>query len=402
MQSRQSNKNGYSRVRVAPFLIHTGLFILICACCARYVKYIPDPEKDIDRWIMNFEQQKSFSYEYEMRVMSVRVEAAGDCMIGKGEKLAGQWKSNGDVRDFEYIGLGDIEYSRKDGAWEKASRGEQSDVFTQIKRILTFGKFEYKDFEDGFWYQFKANVPFLAPDRRKEMIGMIKISPDNYLPEFIWAGLPDSSSYWTGRMFKYNADKDIKSPGREYSDYLAILTEPSEYDDYRALRTRLDMIDIDYRIKKADGGILLSVPIHHKLEDIKSMLRPGGLVIYGVVGKGGAAKRIGYVKNNMYAPVYLTDVVLTERDIRDAEIRFDQRSTPYISLKLRERRKMPQVVAFQIDSVLVTTTTLDTLKTMDRIKLYPEMQYLDVEILRAHIVQPLSAFELRPTGGELR
>lgn len=402
MLRHRREKDGYSRVRIEPFLISAGLIFLMWAGCTRYVKYIPDPEKDVDRWITNFELQKSLSYEYEMRVMSVRVQAAGDCLIGKGEKLAGQWRSDGEVRDFEYIGLGDIEYSRQNGVWETASRGEQSDVFTQIERILSFGKFQYKGFEDGFWYGFKANVPFLAPDRRKEMIGIVKISPKNYLPEFIWAGLPDSSSYWTGRMFKYNTDKKIESPKKEYHDYLVVLTESSQYDDYRAVHTRLEMIDIDYRTEKVDEGMRLSVPSHYKLEDMKFILRKGGLTIYGVVGEGSKAKKTGYVKNDMYAPVYMGDVLLTEHDIRDAEIGFDQRSTPYISLRLRERRKMPRVVAFQVDSVLVATATLDTLKTMDRIKLYPEMQYRDVEILRAQIVQPLGAFELRPAGGALR
>jgi hypothetical protein len=391
-----------SEARFAQFLHYAGLSLLFFACCTQYVKYNPDPEKDIDRWITNFSLQKSFSYEYEMRVISVRVKAAGECMIGKGEKLAGQWRSDGEVRDFEYVGLGDLEYSRKNGAWEKAYRGEQSDVFAQIERILSFGKFQYKGFEDGFWYGFKANVPFLAPDRRKEMIGMVKISADDYLPEFIWAGLPDSSSYWTGRMFKYNRDKNIESPGREYGDYLAVPTETSQRDYYRQLKTRLDMINIDYRVRKTDRGILLSVPIHERLEDMRAMLSPGGLAIYGVVGERNMARKTGYLRNNMREPVYLSGVLYTEDDIRDAEIKFDQRSTPYISLRFRERRKMPQVIAFEIDSVLVATAALDTLKTLDRIRLYPEMQYRDVEILRAQIVQPLGALELRPAGGALR
>ncbi len=389
------------RARCAQCLTYFSLCCLVLTCCTKYVKYIPDPEEDIDRWIANFRLQRSFSYEYEMRVMTVRVAAAGECIIGKGEKLTGKWRSDGEVRDFEYIGLGDIEYSRKHGTWEKASRGEQSDVFTQIERILSFGKFQYKGFEDGFWYGFKANVPFLAPNRRKEMIGMVKISSDNYLPEFIWAGLPDSSSYWTGRMFKYNRDKKIESPGKEYVEYLVVPTRASQHNDFHALDVRLDMLDIDYRAKKTDGAILLSVPGHYKLEDVQTMLRPGGLTIYSVAGEGGMAKKTGYLRNNMREPVFLGDILLTELDIRDAEIKFDQRSTPYISLKLRDRRKVPQGIAFEIDSVLVATATLDTLETMDRIRLYPEMQYRDAEILRAQIVQPLGVYELRPAGGEL-
>ena len=392
--------NRLSRQNIITLALFTAFTSILSLRCVRHSKYVPDPEQDIGRWIKNFEQQKSFSYEYEMRVSFVSVRASGDCEIGKGERLTGQWRRNEAIREFEYIGLGDIEYSREGDTWQESPRGEQSDVFTQTKRILTFDKFQYQGFDDGFWFAFKANIPFLAPDRRKEMIGLIKISRRNYLPELIWAGLPDSSAFWTARFFGYNGRKNIKQPVRELNNYIAVLPGSSKTTDARMLKRRLALIGVDHKTETAPEGLLLSFPSHYVLEDVKSMLRPGGLTVYGVTMDNKAAQRTAYLHDNMYRPVFLTDILLNGRDVRDVKIRFDQRSTPYISLKLHEKHALPSMIAFEIDSTLVATAALDTSRKMDRISLYPEMQYHDIEILRAYIVQPLGGLELSPAHGE--
>jgi len=375
---------------------------VLSASCARQVRYIPDPVKHIDRWMDNFEQQMSFSYTYEMKTRFLLASASGECMIGKGERLKGYWDRGGKLQNFEYIGVGDIEYVRIDGDWEKSPRGEQSDVFTQIKRILTFGDFEYEGFDDSYLYRFRANVPFLAPDRRKEMIGSIRVSAENYLPEIIWAGLPDSSVYWQSRIFDYNEYKDIKPPIREYRHFYVHVNERARNDLYDVIERRLDLLELNYRLEPWQDRHLLSLPIQYELEDVQSILSPGGLNVYVVVDERESAERIAYLKNDMYAPVFVSDLLFTEGDVKDAEIKFDARSTPYIALRLHKRRRMPRAIGFEVDSVLVATTALDTLPEMDRINLYPEMQYHDLEILRALIKEPLGAIDISPASGEIR
>lgn len=384
----------------ATIMCSVSMSIIVSHGCTKYAKYIPDPVKDIDGWAKNFEQQKSFSYEYEMKTNFVSVRACGDCVIGVGERLSGQWERGDGVQEFEYIGLGDIEYARKGSDWEKAPRGEESDVFTQIKRLLSFDKFEYEGFDDGFLYRFRANVPFLAPDRRKEMIGIMKISDDDYLPEFIWAGLPDSSIYWTAQIFDRNTYKDVKTPIKEYREYLVSYGAQTGDDIYGNIESRLDLLNVDYRLKSVREGLLISLPDQYGVEDVEKMLRTGGLSVYGVVQTGKAATRTAHLKDDLYAPVFLSDLLFTEVLVKDAEINFDQRSTPYIALRLREGRKMPHMIAFEVDSVLIATATLDTLYKMDRIKVYPDMQYREMEILRAYIKKPLGALKISPTGGE--
>ena len=171
---------------------------------------------------------------------------------------------------------------------------------------------------------------------------------------------------------------------------------------YDVIERRLDLLELNYRLEPWQDRHLLSLPIQYELEDVQSILSPGGLNVYVVVDERESAERIAYLKNDMYAPVFVSDLLFTEGDVKDAEIKFDARSTPYIALRLHKRRRMPRAIGFEVDSVLVATTALDTLPEMDRINLYPEMQYHDLEILRALIKEPLGAIDISPASGEIR
>ncbi|UCG30205.1 MAG: hypothetical protein JSV53_12035 [candidate division WOR-3 bacterium] len=391
----------FSNRWIAAFVCCFGSLLGTWFGCVQYTKYVPNPEKDIDQWVANFARQRSFSYRYEAKLRFVRVDATGYCVIGEGENVSGTWYGQAGEQDFEYVGLGDVEYLRKGSDWERISRGEESDIFTQIKRILITDKFEYEGSAEGYTYRFKANIPFLSPERRKEMVGLVTISPKNFLPDFIWAGLPDSSTYWTAQLFGYNSNKSIKSPVKEKREYLIKPNSESRVD-YGSLEKRLDILSVDYRLEKNDEGFLLRLPLHYAIEDAGAMLRPGGMVVYAVAEKQQEATKTGYLMGDVYKPLFLTKILLTERDIREVKIDFDGSSAPYISLKLRQKSTLPRMVAIEVDSLLVATATLDTLRKSDRINLYPEMQYNEMEILRAYILQPLGGLEVKSYGGEFR
>jgi len=377
-----------------------SISVVFLSSCAKRITYVPDPIKDVDQWIKNFALQRSFRYEYEMRTNFVTVSAKGECVIGIGEQLSGQWESEGSIKEFKYIGLGDVEYVGKGGKWEVSARGEESDVFTQITRLLSLGKFEHVVNDRDYSYQFKANIPFLAPDRRKEMIGHVRISPGNYLPEFIWAGLPDSSMYLTAHISGYNVLRSISAPVTDYRDYSVLFDVATEHTSTRAVKQRLDLCNIPYRAEPAGRGLLMKLPIQYQLEDAVKLLRPGGLAVYGVVPDGKEARRTAYIKDNMYLPVFLSELLFDESAVRDAEVRFDEQSRPHIELRLHKRLDMPLAVAFEVDNIVIATATLDTLNKMDRILLYPDMQYHEIEILRAYIKRPLGALRISPAGGE--
>jgi hypothetical protein len=378
-----------------------GPCVIFFLNCVQYARYVPDPEKDIEQWIANFTRQRSFSYEYETKLKSVSVEATGYCVIGKGERLSGTWYGPGGAQKFDYVGLGDIEYLKKGSAWERISRGEESDIFTQIVRILTTDTFEYKGGDGDFTYRFRANVPFLDPERRKDMIGFITVSSDNFLPKYIWAGLPDSTTYWTARLSGYNSARGIKPPVKEMQEYLVIPNTRST-DDYAKLKRRLELLSVESRLEQVDNGFLLRLDEYLGLEDVMEMLRPGGMALYEATGDREKAAKTAYLLGDMYRPLYLTGRFATEGDIRRIDIGFDRSSKPYVSLKLRKKYALRHLVALEVDTILAATAALDTLAKSDRIDLYPEMKYSEMEFLRAYILQPLGAFEVQPSPGERR
>ena len=268
--------------------------LLLMIKCLQYTKYIPDPEKDIDKWISNFHQQRSFSYQYKLETKSVYAEAKGDCVICRGEHICGIWSSPDSELNFEYIGLGDIEYSKTKNGWQELARGDESNIFGQIERLLKFDKFEYIGSEKEFLYRFKVNIPFLVPNRRKEMVGLIKISKRDYLPKMIWAGLPDSSVYWEIELYNYNKKKRIKFPVKDWRSYS--INGPGFSVDYiKEIKRRLDLIDIDYRIKKRDNDVILTMPKYYNMEDIRIMLSNRILNVYGLVECKEDACKVSYL-----------------------------------------------------------------------------------------------------------
>ncbi|UCD06393.1 MAG: hypothetical protein JSV98_03965 [candidate division WOR-3 bacterium] len=400
------------RVRDIRDILPAFLRFQICLCCiaslilssvdcVRHVRYVPDPEKDINQWLSNFSHQISFHYEYEAKLRFVRMEGTGYCVIGEGEKLSGTWFGEGSAQKFEYVGVGDIEYSRTDRDWERLSRGEESDIFAQITRILSTKKYSYQGQNQSYEYVFKANIPFLDPGRRKEMVGLITISPRNFLPDFVWAGLPDSSTYWTARLFDYNSKKTIKPPVKDKSEYL-IIPVNEEAEDRSSLEKRLKLLSLDYRLEELGEGFLLKLPLHYGLDDAMTFLQPGGMVLYAVAEQQQESGRIAYLLGDARKPVYLTELLATDRDIKDVKISFDRSSALRMQLRLRGKRMLPYRVAIEVDSIVIGTAPLDTLKKSDRIDLYPEMQHNEIEILRAYILQPLGAYEVRASGGERR
>jgi len=368
--------------------------ILGCAAfvlnCVTYVTYTPDPEKDIEMWVQNLGRQRSFRYAYELKTQAVFSSAHGECIVGRGEYVTGAWYSSDSQVPFEYYGLGDIEYSRDQGTWQTMSRGDESDILAQVTRLLEFRTFEYLGFDDTYDFAFKANIPFLVPGRWKEMVGAMKVSKHSYLPVHIWAGLPDSSVYWRIELFDYNRPKKIDPPIRTWTIYQVEIG----LDYMQTLKKRLEMTGIAHRLDKRGQDILLSMPHHYTIEDVQNILRVRPLRIFGVTQDKLSASRVGYVLDDETKPLYLTEVLCDEHDIKDADIKFDGASRPYLVLKLRDKRTFDGMIAFEIDSVIVGTAVLDTLKRIDTITMHSDMSFYELQLLEAYILQPLPEVDL--------
>jgi hypothetical protein len=363
--------------------------------CVHYTRYIPNPRTDVKSWVENFRLQRSFNYEYKLKTTAVYGVAKGECVIGRGEHIKGVWDFAATRIKFEHIGLGNLEWTLKDGKWQEASRGEESDIFSQTIRVLSFDKFEYLPDEDGYWFRFRANVPFLSPKRWKDMVGFIKISKREYLPQIIWAGLPDSSCYWQIRISKYNKIRDIKPPKQQWMRYLVSPRIEGKKISVRDIKKRLDLIDIEYRIEKSPEGIVLGLPRNYEESKIETMLKPGKVEVFGVAEEKSQDVKIDYLRGDLNKPIFITKKYFDENGIKDASIKFGIPKRPYILISLNKRFDLPKKVCLKIDDVILGTTRLDRTEKIDKIKFLMDMEYYNLVVLRACLIQELPLMNIK-------
>jgi hypothetical protein len=369
--------------------------------CVPYLKYTPDPKKDVGMWVKNFDRQRSFVYEYRMRTQSTEVNGRGACVIGRGEHIKGRWQSASGSFDFEYYGIDDIEYSRKDGSWVESARGEESNIFVQIQRMLNFDKFELMEKEPDYHYRFKANVPFLAPGKWKEMVGMMRVSPKNFMPDFIWAGLPDSSVFWEARLKDYNRTEAIEAPAAKWNDFRITADSSADFGKLLpAVERRLRLIGVPFRLKTADRALLLSIPSGYQASNIEDLCAPGQAAINWLTSDKNQAVKIGYLMDDLKQPLLLTGEALDPQAIKDCRLLIDRVSRPYLQLILRKKLGRPGSLCLEVDSMIVSQMTIDKGQNLSIIRADINMGYYQMNIIRAAIIQPLPRLFVTPAPGE--
>jgi hypothetical protein len=365
-------------------------FLFLCLYCVKYIPYTPDPEKDIGLWVENFTRQRSFRYSYVLKTPIVFTEAQGVCHVERCEHVTGLWRSDDRELTFEYYGFNDIEYSRESNQWTESSRGDEADIVTQVNRLLEFDKFEYVGLSDQYVYRFKANIPFLIPGRWKEMTGVLKISPQTYLPEIVWAGLADSTAYWEIFIHHYNTKQRIEPPMQDKHPF--VLRDAADY--WKKIERRFELVGIECELKPDNRDVILTLPSYYTIGDVEEVLSSRTLKIYGVTMDKEKALRVAYLLDNKSLPVLLSEEVLDEADMKDAKIHFDGASTPFIEVGFNKRRIGYEEIVYEVDGVLHGVATLDTLKKMDKLRLYLDMTYNEMQQLRAVLLQPLPLIDI--------
>ena len=367
--------------------------------CIHYSKYIPDPEKDIQLWVAHFSHQRSFSYRYTMQTSTVKTQAQGVCVIERGEHVRGTWQQNGHLLPFEYVGIQDREYSKQNDQWVSAPRGEQSDILIQVERLLQFDEFEYQGTNGVYTYHFKANIPFLAPGRWKEMIGVMDVSKQTFLPIKIWAGLPDSSVSWTIELFDYNKKKSIETPRVPWSSYRI---QGGGMDWQRSVKDRLGSLDIDHRLEQSSEGLIIRVPEYYTLEDIKSYLGNSTITVYRLTPKKEDAIQIEYLRGDKKVPLFCAETLFTQKDIKNISLKIDPAYRPLVIIKFADKNYFPPEIAVGINGVIQDVAVLDNDQKINTLHLYTNMHYFELQLLKASIMHTLPDLDIKTTSGDFR
>lgn len=373
-----------------------ALIFFVISCAPRY-SYVPDPTRDVKEWVRDFNYQKSFVYEYELKTSRSKIIAQGECVVNWAEHIKGLWDYGDTMFRFEHIGINDQEWTIRDGKWEQSVRGEESDILAQIKRVLEFEKFEFLDLDadNDFNYRFDAALPYLAPERWREMIAYIRIAKKNYLPSFIWVGLPDSSVYWQIRLKNYNHKLEIKPPYFEMKDYQIVVD--STVDKTKAIKQinrRLKLQNLKWKVWKTKEKIMLQAPDFYSIDDIKELFAPGITTLRGVARDSSEAVLIGSLINDPRKSIYLSDLNISADLVKDVVINFDNQFKPFMLIKLKKKIEFPSHIAIEVDGDIIALLLLDKVKKMDKIRIYLDMPYRDILKIRSFICQPLFRIDI--------
>ncbi|MCX7995917.1 MAG: hypothetical protein N3A65_09155 [candidate division WOR-3 bacterium] len=378
------------------YILFISYFILNCGF--RF-SYSPDPAKDVKIWVKNLLRQRSFGYEYRLKSYGTMIDARGYCVVKRGEHVKGRWDYGDTVIYFEYIGVGDREWSKKDGKYLESARGEESNIYDQVKRVLEFDQFELLSHDKDYLFRFNATLPFLAPDRWREMVGYIEISKKFYLPSMIWVGLPDSSVYWQVKIFDYNNKKSIQPLVHDFKDYELKIDSTIGLDSViKKIQLRLKLLNLSGKIFKADKKLFLRVPWEYEIHDIKDMLAPGKTFIFEIAKNPEEASHIGYHNRNINRPVYLKKLICGYEMIKSVDLKFDHIFCPYLLIRLKKAIEPVGEIAIEVDSVVIATQSLDTEKKMDKIAVYLDMEYPEILKYRAFMLCPLFNIEVMKSG----
>lgn len=379
---------------LATCLVVMGLY----SRCTPYCDYTPDPVKDIDQWVAGFEHQKSFHYRYEMKTAFTGVKSSGECLTGWAEHNRGEWRFGDSTVAFEHYGMGDREYRREGRTWIRSARGDESDFFSQIRRVFSFDTYEYIGDSAGYLYRFKANAPFLAPDRWKEMIGWLKISKKTYLPEFVWAGLPDSSVWLQATFGGYGRAYKIEPPIRETNQFtIAGDTGAATRHLADAIARRLRLMDIPAQVRWAGGTITAVVPGHCSIGTLRDALANPPIAVHGVTENKDEAVRTIARNDDPGGPLYLSSLIATPATIKDARVGFDPCSRLVITLVLREKKVLPKRVCLDDGERIIGFGAIDKAGKTDTIIVYADIGFRDLVRYCAMIRQALPALMITTT-----
>ncbi len=377
------------------------LVMLVSSGCVRYAKYVPDPERDVFQWVQNFRQQRSFECEYQVKTRTTDVQGRSSCLPGWAERVRGLWRSGSTDNPFEHVGINDIEFTRVEGKWQEAARGEESNLYAQIDRMLNFGKFEYLPGPPPYQYRFKPNVPFIAPERWRDMVGLLTVSPEDYLPSVIWAGLPDSSVFWRCDLSRYNKIKRIKSPVTRWREYYVTVADSSDSRRLkRSIQKRLKLIGAPSRVWTTDKDLIISLPMYYRDSDLREMLAPGQAIFYRITDDKNKSIRTIFLKEDLKNPIYLAAELFRNPFITTCRIRFDRTSQPYLDISLEQGVIGAPRLVFEIDSVFIGQLSLDKTKNPDKIRSTIPMSYFQLNILRSLLLQPLPLLMVMPRSGD--
>lgn len=159
---------------------------------------------------------RSFRFSYRLwRQEPPRVELQfeGVCVLPAQEERRGyQWFDSGSTQVW-LMGFDDIEYELRDQRWSIHPRGEETELLTQLRRVMRLGGFELiEETPTRFIFSFRPNLAFLDPTFEKELWGVMEVGRPDLLPSRIEAQDSAGTIGLVVELWGYNRAHRLKPP----------------------------------------------------------------------------------------------------------------------------------------------------------------------------------------------
>lgn len=314
--------------------------------------------------------QRSFRFEWRIQRPGVRGEFRGVYHYPDQIGMKGSWNFSEIKEKGEWVASGDeqFEWDPEKKEWQTLPRGEETDPLLQMFRILT-GEFDWLR-EDRFKgrktpvYGFLSSVPFLDPTMEKRLRGEIGLDPKTSLPnrvEIFEEGVSDSKLGWELLLFDYNEPFAIEIPTSRYQ----LVLEGNMKGVREVLEARMergDFRDVEFQVERERMKVGFRTSGNPE-KAVENLIAPGSLRIHlaqfpeepvsNFVGasplsrgfnptriplpyeyqtKYGEGALLVFEREDVTKPLILQELLLTEKEVENVEVIFDELSRPFLRL----------------------------------------------------------------------
>jgi hypothetical protein len=368
-------RSPFNRLPVLSYLLKVAALVVIATFfhSAAGLKETGDPVKiGLDR----LKNQRSFQFEWQVQRFGVKGDFKGNFRHPDQIGMKGKWKFGEKEEKGEWFASGDeqFEWDRKNKDWKILPRGEETDPLRQMLRILSTSEFEF--LRRGRFkgkkipvYGFKPNAPFLDPSGEKSLHGEIWLEPKTLLPvrvEVTEGGKRSRNDIgWELVLTHFNKPIKIKIPTFRYQVVLKgvrrgvkkVIEERMEGTDFKkvAVSVEKDIMKLGFRTSRNPEKVMESLITQGRLqihlaqfpkEPVSDLIGEAGVDpsgIYPLSGvyqeRYGKKARLIFEGDDVARPLILQKLLLTEEDVREARVAFDELSRPVLQLRLTQQGK---------------------------------------------------------------
>ena len=377
------------------FLVRNSLvrvaFILFAATLFHFALSYPNQEsKDesenpVEIGLARLKNQRSFRFVWRFQRPGVKGEFKGRFHYRDRIEFKGAWHFGEMKEKGEWIASGDeqFEWNAERKEWVVRPRGEETEPLRQMFRILHSPKFEFlrKDRlkrKSCLVYSFEPNAPFLDPSMETELQGELWLNPKTSLPMrvLVFSALdgriPKSEIYWELLFSDYNKPITIQIPTSRYRLDLKggmkgvreVLIKRMEGEEFTEVGVKVERgkMRVGFRYPGSPEKIVehLIAPgilrIHlsqFPKEPVSTLLRKAGDSEFRIpdselevplspefLERYGEGALLVFERGDVTKPLILQELLLTEKEVSEASVAFDELSRPILQLVLtKEGRK---------------------------------------------------------------